>query len=65
MSIYDYIRYPRGEFMTRGLGREREISDEEKKKIAEEMKEGYKKMASLNRKLAEKYFAKQKGETKS
>ena len=49
--------------MTRGLSREREISKKEKEKIAREMKEGYKKMASLNRKLAEAYFIKNKGGT--
>ncbi|MFW6006748.1 MAG: hypothetical protein ACOCZT_02150 [Halanaerobiales bacterium] len=49
--------------MTEGLGRERKrISEEEKKRIVEQMREGYQKMASLNRKLAEEYFIEQKGE---
>ncbi|MFW5985118.1 MAG: hypothetical protein ACOCQ1_02460 [Halanaerobiaceae bacterium] len=49
--------------MADGLGRAEKISEKEKKKIARQMKEGYKKMAPLNRKLAEEYFTHIKGET--
>lgn len=48
--------------MTDGLSRENNFSEQEKKKIARQMKEGYKKMAPLNRKLAEDYFTSDKGE---
>lgn len=61
-EIY-YIYHPRGELMADGLGRAEKISEKEKKKIARQMKEGYKKMAPLNRKLAEEYFTHIKGET--
>ena len=60
-----YISHLRGELMTKGLGRENEFSEEEKKKIAKEMREGYKKMASLNRKLAEEYFIENNGEAEN
>ena len=49
--------------MADGLTRERRFSKEEKKRIARKMKEGYKKMAPLNRKLAEEYFVRVEGET--
>ncbi len=50
--------------MTSGVSRGRNLSEEERKKIARELIEGYKKMAPLNRKLAEEYFIKVEGETK-
>lgn len=49
--------------MTEGLGRERELTEEEKEKITRDMIEGYKKMAALNRKLAEEDFMGNQGET--
>ncbi len=49
--------------MTKGLSRDRSFSEKEKKKIARELKEGYKKMASLNRELAQDFFVRFKGET--
>ena len=48
--------------MTDGLGREREFSDEEKKRIAKKLIKKNKKMAPLNRKLAEEYFVEDQGE---
>ena len=44
--------------MNDGLGRERNISKEEKERIVKELKEGYKKMAPLNQKLAKKFSLK-------
>ncbi|MFW6006593.1 MAG: hypothetical protein ACOC4G_05130 [Bacillota bacterium] len=51
--------------MTKGLGRERNISEEEKKEIARQMKEGYQKMAALNKKLAKEFFFDSEGEAKN
>ncbi len=45
------------------LRKKTELTKEEKKKIAKEMIEGYKKMASINKKLAENGFIKNDGET--
>ncbi|MFW6381803.1 MAG: hypothetical protein ACOCZ3_04580 [Bacillota bacterium] len=42
--------------MGEDLRKSRELSEEEKKRIARDMIEGYKKMASLNQKLAENDF---------
>ena len=64
LLVIDYISHLRGELMTSGVSRGRNLSEEERKKIARELIEGYKKMAPLNRKLAEEYFIKVEGETK-
>lgn len=50
--------------MTEGPGRGRELTEEEKEKITRDMIEGYKKMADLNRELAEENFMGNQGETK-
>ncbi len=39
--------------MAKSSQRKNEISDEERKKITQDMIEGYKKMAAINRELAE------------
>ncbi len=42
--------------MVEDLSRDRDLSEEEKKRIARELIQGYKKMAALNQKLAENGF---------
>jgi len=49
--------------MADDLRKKPELSKEEKEKIARDMIEGYKKMASINKKLAEDGFIKNDGET--
>ncbi len=49
--------------MSSGLSRDKNISEEKKKRIARKMREGYKKMAPLNQKLAEEYLTRIKDET--
>ena len=46
------------------LRKKTELSKEEKEKIARDMIEGYKKMASINKRLAENGFIENNGEAK-
>lgn len=46
----------RGEKMSDDYRNNRKLSESEKKRIAQELIQGYQKMASLNQKLAEKGF---------
>ena len=48
--------------MAKNLRRNRNLTEEEKKKIAEDLIRGYKKMAALNQKLAEDGFVKEYNE---